>query len=107
MLTFENKMSGTRCDGWEHINPTETLQLTPSGALRIDKLTTVEAVEFVVKHYNLHEFNPPHEKQYVGTYLDCDDEVKVAIMEAYPDERAELIDYFGERWAEQYIRFGH
>lgn len=107
MLTFESRMSGTSCDGWEHIDPTKTLKLTPSGALRIDKLTTVEAIEFVVGNYHLYEFTPPNEPQYVGTYLSCDDEIKVAIMEAYPNEKAELINYFGKNWAEHYIRFGH
>ena len=107
MLTFEDKMSGTRCNGWEHIDAEKTLQLTITGALNLANLTTVEAVEFVVKHYNLHQFSPPNEKQWVGTYLDCDDEIKVAIMEAYPEEAQELIAHFGDNWAEHYIRFGH
>ena len=73
MLTFESKMSGTRCNGWEHINVTKTLRLTDTGALNLANLTTVEALEFVVKHYNLHQFAPPNAPKWVGTYLDCDD----------------------------------
>lgn len=107
MLTFESKMSGVRCDGWEHINPTKTLQLTITGALKLSNLTTKEAVLFVMEHYNILQFTPPDEPKYVGVYLDCDDEVKVAIMEAYPEEKQELINYFGPNWADHYIRFGH
>jgi len=108
-FTFTEKMSGTRVDGFEHINPDEVLGLdiTTGRALPLGNLSTTEAVEFVVKHYNLQTFSPPDRKKWVGTYLDMDDEIKVAIMEAFPEEKEELIAYFGENWADYYIRFGH
>lgn len=108
MLVFESKMSGTRCDGWENIvDPDKDLGLDCTGALPIANLTTVEAVEFVVERYNLRQFNPPDKERWVGTYLDCDDEFKVAIMEKHPTLKAELIKEFGDKWADHYIRFGH
>ena len=107
MLTFTTKISGVRCDGWEHIDPETELKLECGSLLKIANLTSRKAMEFVFKHYELRQFIPPNEAKYVATFLDLDDQVKIAIMENHPEEEEELQKQFGENWAEYYIRFGH
>ena len=42
-----------------------------------------------------------------GAWLECDDDEKIAIMENHPDLEKQLIETFGENWANYYLRFGH
>lgn len=39
--------------------------------------------------------------------LDYDTIYKLSIMEKYPELEQELIERFGEKWADYYLRFGH
>ena len=39
--------------------------------------------------------------------LDWDSIMKISVLENYPEYEKEFIDYFGEEWLKQYIRFNH
>lgn len=40
-------------------------------------------------------------------WLSIDDEEKIAIMENHPNLEQQLIDTFGHKWADFYLRFNH
>ena len=39
--------------------------------------------------------------------IDWDTNLKLAILEHYPNYEEEMINYFGKNWLKQYIRFNH
>ena len=43
----------------------------------------------------------------IFTFLDLDDNYKIAIYLNYPKELQQLKDEFGDKWWQYYLRFGH
>ena len=41
------------------------------------------------------------------TIIDFDTNLKLAVLENYPNYEEEFINYFGENWINHYIRFNH
>ena len=105
MLTFESKMSGVRCEGFEHID-TDKLT-TEIGAIKISSITKLKTFNFIVEMYNVVQLKDSDDTPYLAIFPDCDDLIKIAIMEDYPEEEQQLKEHFGTNWAKYYIRFGH
>lgn len=42
-----------------------------------------------------------------GAIIGHDTNLKISVIENYPEYEKEFIEYFGENWMEQYIRFNH
>lgn len=67
------------------------------------------------KYKNLDEkfintFHLPQElvgKDAMLAWLDIDDEEKIAIMENHPTLEKQLVEFFGEKWTDYYLRFNH
>lgn len=65
-------------------------------------LKSIKAFNFIMENYEWLDNNG--EKV---TILNFDDMYKISIMENYPNYAEELKNYFGDNWANYYIRFNH
>lgn len=104
-MRFETKMSGTKVTDYE-ITPVcaDILPLT-----QIDTFKT-ETAQWILDNFYLIKLSESAIKEYGCNHvvaLDWDSVMKISILEKYPEYEKEMIEYFGERWLRQYIRFNH
>lgn len=102
MMTFTEKISGTRVDDFE---------ITPIFNSQVVSLAEAMAV---VKKQETMNYLLDTLRFYKGgsigdwfTTIDWDTILKLSILENYPDYEKELIEYFGANWLNHYIRFSH
>ncbi len=101
MMTFTEKISGTRVDDYE---------ITPIFSGQFVSLTDVIAV--VKKQETMNwildnlRFTKGRDENWY-TSIDWDTILKLSILENYPEYEKELIQYFGLNWLKHYIRFSH
>ena len=107
MIDIKPMMSGWYISNYQDITHTvEQLQGKFSGYLQLSKLTRPGALEWVVENYDIIRDENEGEPCLIAI-LHSDDFYKVAIMESHPSIEDKLKEYFGENWANHYLRFGH
>ena len=107
-MKFEPKMSGTKVTDFE---------ITPFFANCIISLADVlardlkqETMDFILDNFRFYRGDRTEENKGECIWyaiIDYDTDLKIAVMENYPEYEKEFIDYFGEKWMNHYIRFGH
>ena len=105
-MNFEPKISGTKVTDYR-ITPIFGDQfILLSEAQKIIKRQ--ETMNFLLDNFRFNkcgnEIDYPNEWVAI---LDMDTIYKISIMENYPEYEKEMIDYFGVRWMDDYIRFNH
>lgn len=100
-MKFEPKMSGTavtdfdiHCDFHGQIHTLDEC---------MEKIHRQETMDFILDTFR---FNLCADGKWRAIF-DYDTLYKIAIFENYPEYEKEMIDYFGEKWYNHYIRFGH
>ena len=103
-MKFEPKISGTRVYDFD-INPVFAKQMI---SLK-DCMTIIqrqETMDFILDNFRFTKANENYPGEWLAV-LDWDTIMKISVMENYPDYEKEMINYFGENWMKQYIRFNH
>lgn len=100
-MKFEPKMSGTKVSEFK-IHPifcTQIITLNDCQKL----IYRQESMDFLLDNFR---FSLCTDGEWRAV-IDFDTDYKIAILENYPEYEKEMINYFGENWLKQYIRFGH
>lgn len=105
-MNFEPKISGTKVTDYR-ITPIFGDQfILLSEAQKVIKHQ--ETMNFLLDNFRFNkcgnEIDYPNEWVAI---LDMDTIYKISIMENYPEYEKEMIDYFGVKWMDDYIRFNH
>lgn len=106
-MKFTSKISGTMVTEFE-IKPLFTGQVIPLKEL--DEKLSERAMRWVMDNFYLSRMTDKGYELYGCRYcttLDYDTIYKLTVLEKYPDYVAEFVEYFGEKWLNHYIRFGH
>lgn len=102
MMTFTEKISGTRVDGFE---------ITPIFNSQVVTLAEIMAVvkSQVTMNYLLDNLRF-YKGESIGdwfTTIDWDTILKLSVLENYPNYERAFVEYFGANWLNHYIRFSH
>lgn len=100
-MKFEPKISGTAVTDFD-IHPifhTQIISLTDCQKL----IHRQETMDFLLDHFRFSLCNDGEWR----AIIDFDTDYKIAILENYPQYEEEMINYFGEKWMNHYIRFNH
>ena len=100
-MKFEPKISGTKVTEFD-IKPifdTQFISLKDC----MEKIHTQKAMDFLLDTFR---FSICQDGEW-RAIIDFDTDLKLAVMENYPDYEQEFIDYFGNHWFNNYIRFNH
>lgn len=100
-MKFEPKISGTKVTDFEIKN----LPLSDMFTLQ-EVLNNIHRQETMNYILDTLRFIKTDSGEWLA-WTDYDGVYKIAIMENYPEYEEELIDYFGEKWFNHYIRFNH
>ena len=105
-LKFEEKISGTRVTGSESKFLFKDQYITLNEVIATVK--TQEAMNWILDEIRFTKGTVKEDGTF-GWYatMDGDTMHKLYIIENLPDEKAQLIEYFGEHWMDYYIRFNH
>jgi hypothetical protein len=98
-MKFEEKISGTRVTDFK---------ITPAfdDVLKLGELIkTVKRQETMNWILDTLRFTKGENDWYA--MIDYDTNYKLSILENYPEYEQEMLEYFGENWMNQYIRFNH
>ncbi len=103
-MKFEMKISGTKVEDFE-IKPIFKEQYVwLSDAMNVIKRQ--ETMDFLLDTFRFYKGMAEREGDWCAI-LDYDTIYKLSVLENYPQYEQEFIDYFGENWLKQYIRFNH
>jgi len=103
-MKFEVKISGTSVTDF-NITPIFDSQFVWLSEA-MEKIQRQEAMNFLLDKFRFTKGCEEKSHDWCAI-LDYDTIYKLSILEHYPQYEAELIDYFGEGWLKQYIRFNH
>lgn len=98
-MKFESKISGTKVTDFK---------ITPAfeDILKLSELTkTVKRQETMSWILDALRFTKGENDWYA--VIDDDSIYKLSILENYPEYEREMLEYFGDNWMNQYIRFNH
>ena len=103
-MKFEGKISGTKVSEFE-ITPIFNSQFVWLSEI-MEKIQNQKAMDFILDTFR---FSKGREEKSHDWYaiLDWDSIMKISVLENYPEYEKEFINYFGEGWLKQYIRFNH
>ena len=103
-MKFEGKISGTKVSEFE-ITPIFNSQFVWLSEV-MEKIQNQKAMDFILDTFR---FSKGREEKSHDWYaiLDWDSIMKISVLENYLEYEKEFIDYFGEGWLKQYIRFNH
>lgn len=103
-MKFEPKISGTKVTDFE-ITPIFGSQfIWLSEAMEV--MQRQEAMDYLLDTYRFTKGEAEKSHDWVAI-IDWDTNMKLSIMEHYPEYEKELKEYFGENWLKHYIRFNH
>ena len=100
-MKFEPKISGTAVTDFE-IRPifnTQIISLTDCQKF----IYRQEAMDLLLDNFR---FSLCTDGEWRAV-IDFDTDYKIAILENYPQYEEEMINYFGKKWMNHYIRFNH
>ena len=103
-MKFEPKISGTRVEDFE-ITPIFDNQFVWLSEC-MEKIQRQEAMDFILDTFRFTKGCAEKSHDWCAI-LDFDTIYKISIMENYPGYEKEFLEYFGENWLKQYIRFNH
>ena len=103
-MKFEVKISGTSVTDF-NITPIFDSQFVWLSEA-MEKIQRQEAMNFLLDKFRFTKGCEEKSHDWCAI-LDHDTIYKLSVLEHYPQYEAELIDYFGEGWLKQYIRFNH
>ena len=100
-MKFEPKISGTRVEDYE-IDPIFTEQhITLKQCIYV--VQRQETMDWILDKFR---FTKGTDGDWYAI-LDWDTIMKLSILEKYPEYEKEMVEYFGDSWMKQYIRFNH
>lgn len=103
-MKFESKISGTKVTDFE-IKPIFDSQIVwLSEAMQ--KIKRQETMNFLLDNYRFSKGYEEKEGDW-GAIIEWDTNLKLSVLENYPDYEKEFLEYFGENWMKCYIRFNH
>ena len=101
-MKIEPKMSG-----WSISDYSIDTKSLPFENLTIITLNECQRLSQPAMDYLLDNFRFTKGETERWAIISHDDLYKIAILESYPEYEAELKEYFGEKWINYYLRFGH
>ena len=107
-MKFEEKISGTKVTDFE-IRPLFSSQFISLQDV-IEKDLSQRTMDWILDNIRFHrgERTPENTGKCIWwAILDFDTDLKLAVLENYPDYEKEFINYFGDEWMRHYIRFNH
>ena len=100
-MKFTPKMSGIRVDDF-NIDPIFEDQL-----IYLDNITEIvhrqETMDWILDKLR---FTKSSTNRFIAI-IDYDTNLKLSILENYPEYEKELIEHIGDNWINHYIRFNH
>lgn len=103
-MKFEMKISGTAVTDFEIETIFSNQFVWLSDAMK--KIKRQETMNFLLDTFRFSKGFEEKEGDWCAI-LDYDTIYKLSVLENYPQYEQEFIDYFGEGWLKQYIRFNH
>lgn len=100
-MKFEEKMSGTKVTDFD---------ITPIFCSQI--ITLAECLNVIHRQESMNwildtlRFTKGTDNVWYAV-IDWDSDMKLAVLENYPEYEQEFINYFGDNWMKHYIRFNH
>ena len=107
-MKFEEKISGTKVTDFE-IKPLFSSQFISLQDV-MEKDLSQRTMDWILDNIRFHrgERTPENTDKCIWwAILDFDTDLKLAVLENYPDYEKEFINYFGNEWMRHYIRFNH
>ena len=103
-MKFEGKISGTKVSEFEITSIFDSQFVWLSEVM--EKIQNQKAMDFILDTFRFSKGREEKSHDWC-TILDWDSIMKISVLENYPEYEKEFIDYFGEEWLKQYIRFNH
>lgn len=107
-MKFEQKISGTKVTDFE-IKPLFSLQFISLQEV-MEKDLSQRTMNWILDHLRFYRGERTEENKdecIWWTAIDFDTDLKLSVMENYPNYEKEFVEYFGENWMNHYIRFNH
>lgn len=107
-MKFEEKMSGTKVTDFE-IKSLFSSQFISLQEV-MEKDLSQRTMNWILDHLRFYRGERTEENKgrcIWWTTIDFDTDLKLSVMENYPEYEKEFINYFGENWMNYYIRFNH
>ena len=103
-MKFEPKISGTRVEDFEITPIFDDQFIWLSDCMK--KIQRQETMDFILDEFRFTKGYAEKSHDWCAI-LDFDTIYKISVMENYPEYEEEFLNYFGESWLKQYIRFNH
>lgn len=103
-MKFEGKISGTKVSEFEITSIFDSQFVWLSEVM--EKIQNQKAMDFILDTFRFSKGREEKSHDWCAI-LDWDSIMKISVLENYPEYEKEFIDYFGEEWLKQYIRFNH
>jgi len=103
-MKFEGKISGTKVSEFEITSIFNSQFVWLSEVM--EKIQNQKAMDFILDTFRFSKGCEEKSHDWCAI-LDWDSIMKISVLENYPEYEKEFIDYFGEEWFKQYIRFNH
>ena len=103
-MKFEGKISGTKISEFEITSIFDSQFVWLSEVM--EKIQNQKAMDFILDTFRFSKGREEKSHDWCAI-LDWDSIMKISVLENYPEYEKEFIDYFGEEWLKQYIRFNH
>ena len=107
-MKFEEKISGTKVTDFE-IDSLFSSQFISLEEV-MEKDLSQRTMNWILDHLRFYRGERTEENKdecIWWTTIDFDTDLKLSVMENYPEYEKEFTDYFGENWMNYYIRFNH
>ena len=107
-MKFEEKMSGTKVTDFE-IKSLFSSQFISLQEV-MEKDLSQRTMNWILDHLRFYRGERTEENKgrcIWWTTIDFDTDLKLSVMENYPEYEKEFINYFGENWMNYYIRFNN
>jgi len=103
-MKFEGKISGTKVSEFEITSIFDSQFVWLSEVM--EKIQNQKTMDFILDTFRFSKGREEKSHDWCAI-LDWDSIMKISVLENYPEYEKEFIDYFGEEWLKQYIRFNH
>lgn len=103
-MTIETKISGWSISDFniEPIFNDQYVWLSEA----MEKINKQNAMDYILDNFRFYKGEAEKKGDWCAIF-DFDTIYKISIMENYPQYEKELIEYFGEKWMNNYLRFNH
>lgn len=103
-MKFTTKISGTSVTDFK-IKPLFESQFVWLSEI-MEKVQSQKAMNYILDTFRFTKGCEEKSHDWIAI-LDYDTIYKITILESYPEYEKEILEYFGENWLDQYIRFNH